>query len=140
MVLIASILFATQPHANVKKEIEKMYKKWDTAIVKQDQKAMSDVLADSFKAIRKGDKKPLTKKEFIDGIAERWTSGKPKEISFKTKIKKLDHKEDTYFATVDETIVFAPVNGKSAKVEFTSIDTWQIYGNGWKITQTEPGE
>lgn len=138
--LASLVVVALFNPGSVEKEIAAIYAKWDKAIVKQDQKAMNEILAASFVAKRKNGKKPLTKKEFIDGIAARWKTKAPKEKSFTTKILKLTHKEDTYFATVRETIVFEPVKGKSQKLEFTSIDTWQIYGKTWCITATEPGD
>jgi len=140
MLMIAPLLVVAHWNASAQKEIEAMYRKWDTAIIKRDQKAMNEVLADTFKAKRKNGKKPLTKKEFIEGIAARWKTDAPKETAFTTKIKTLTSKEDTYFATVQESITFAPVKGKSEKISFTSIDTWQKFGKGWKITQTEPGD
>ncbi len=141
MPILSSVIFiVTLGPSSVQKEIEAQYKRWDRAIVKQDQKTMNDILADTFQAIRKNGKKPHTKKEFIDGIAAKWKTKGPKEKSFTTKLVKLTHKEDTYFATVRETIIFEPVNGKSEKIEFTSIDTWQMYGKAWRITRTEPGD
>ncbi len=137
--ILATILCLSQA-LSPEQEIAAQYKRWDAAIVKRDESVLNDILADSFESLNKKLKKTKDKKQFIEGIAKKWKGDGPHEKSFTTKIVSVSHKEETYFAKVKETIVFEPVNGKSEKIEFMSLDTWQVYGDKWRITRTQPGE
>lgn len=138
MILATSLLISMA--LSPEKEIAAQYKRWDEAIVKRDESILNDIIADRFEALNKKLKKSKDKKQFIESITRNWKGNGPKEKSFTTKIVSFSHKEETYFAKVKETIIFDAVNGKSEKIEFMSLDTWQMYGDKWRITRTQPTE
>ena len=139
MLFLAPILFATQSLPAIQKEIDKQYHKWDKAVVARDVKTMESMLAVDFSANVKGRQKPMTKKDFAGTIEARWKAGFPKELSFTTKIDKVEAvkadqpKEKLYAASIQETVEFEFKDGTKKKISFKSYDTWRKVGAHWQI-------
>ena len=139
MLFLAPILFATQSLPAIQKEIDKQYLKWDKAVVAHDAKTMESMLADDFSAKVKGREKPMTKKDFAGTIEARWKTGFPKELSFTTKIDKVESvksdksKDALYAASILETVEFEFKDGTKKKISFKSYDTWRKIGAHWQI-------
>lgn len=139
MFILAPILLLVQDTATVQKELSAMYSKWDRAILAHDKKTMDSILAPSFTAKVKGSPKPMTKKEFLNGITGSWSiKDAPREQSFTTKINKVMAVKTNFAAYISESIVFKLKDGKTRKVDFSSLDVWQKIGKTWQIVQTEP--
>jgi hypothetical protein len=137
MIHLVPIFILAQTTTSVQKDLDAMYLKWDKAVVAHDRRTMDSVLASGFAAKLKGAKKPMTKSEFLGAITGRWKPDSPREQSFVTKIKKVEMKSSLAVATILESVVFKMKDGKTRKVDFHSLDTWQRVGKGWQIIATE---